>query len=106
MANDIFQAIADPTRREILSLIAKKPMKIGSVTERFNISRTAVYKHIKILAYYGLIRINKKGREHYCEADFSNLKEISDWIARYKMSGKRNKSKKRINKHTEVNYGC
>ena len=89
MANDIFRAIADPTRREILGLISKGPVKTGTLTENFGISRAAVYKHIKILAFYGLLKINKKGREHYCEADFSKLKEVADWIDRYKLSRRR-----------------
>ncbi len=84
MRRDTFQAIADPTRREILSMIAYKPLNVNSVAENFDVSRTAVYKHIKILKECGLVIITKHGREHFCEAKLEKLGEVSDWIEQYK----------------------
>ena len=83
MRRDTFQAIADPTRREILGLIAKESLNINSVTGNFDVSRTAIYKHIKILTECGLIIIKQKGRERYCEARMEKLHEVSDWVSQY-----------------------
>jgi DNA-binding transcriptional ArsR family regulator len=83
MTRDLFQAIADPTRREILKLIFHRSLNIGTIAESFNVSRTAVYKHIKILINCDLIKVRKKGRERYCEAKLDKLKEISDWVEQY-----------------------
>jgi DNA-binding transcriptional ArsR family regulator len=84
MRRDTFQAIADPTRREILNMISFKPMNVNSVAENFDVSRTAVYKHIKILTECGLIVIKQHGRERYCEARLEKLGEVSDWIEKYR----------------------
>jgi DNA-binding transcriptional ArsR family regulator len=83
MRRDTFQAIADPTRREILGLIANQSLNINSVAGNFDISRTAIYKHIKILKECGLIVIKPQGRERYCEAKMEKLHEVSDWVAQY-----------------------
>ncbi len=84
MRRDVFQAIADPTRREILGLIAHKTLNVNAVTENFDVSRTAVYKHIKVLTECGLIVIHQEGRERFCEAKLQKLEEVSDWVAQYK----------------------
>jgi DNA-binding transcriptional ArsR family regulator len=84
MRRDVFQAIADPTRREILKMIAKEPLNVNSVAENFDVSRTAIYKHIKILIECGLVDMHQKGRERYCEAKPERLKEVSDWVEQYK----------------------
>ena len=83
MRRDTFQAIADPTRREILNMIAYKPLNVNSVAENFKVSRTAIYKHIKILTECGLVNIKQSGRERYCEAKLEKLTEVSDWIQQY-----------------------
>jgi DNA-binding transcriptional ArsR family regulator len=83
MRRDTFQAIADPTRREILGLIANQSLNINSVAGNFDVSRTAIYKHIKILTECGLIVIKPQGRERYCEAKMEKLHEVSDWVAQY-----------------------
>lgn len=77
---DIFQAIADPTRREIIQMVARKSLNMDAVAENFPVSRTAVYKHIKVLTECGLITISQKGRERYCEAKLEKLDKISSWI--------------------------
>lgn len=84
MRRDVFQAIADPTRREILGMIADEPLNVNSVAEHFNVSRTAIYKHIKILIECGLVDVEQKGRERFCEARLEGLSEVSDWLSQYK----------------------
>ncbi len=84
MRRDVFQAIADPTRREILGMIAEEPLNVNSVAEHFDVSRTAIYKHIKILIECGLVDVQQKGRERYCEAKLEKLGEVSDWVEQYR----------------------
>src|SRR5258705_8844102 len=84
MRRDVFQAIADPTRREIISMIAHQTLNLNSVAEKFHVSRPAISKHIKILTECGLITIKQQGRERYCEAKLKKLNEVSDWVAQYK----------------------
>lgn len=81
---DVFQAIADPTRREIIDLVAARSLPVNSIAENFEISRPAVSKHIKILDECGLIVIRKKGRKRYCRADLRKLKEVVEWAERYR----------------------
>ena len=81
---DVFQAIADPTRREIISLIAKQPLNLNSVAEKFDMSRQAVSLHVKILEECGLIMLKQQGRERFCEARLEKLGEVSEWIEQYK----------------------
>ncbi|HTA62334.1 MAG TPA: metalloregulator ArsR/SmtB family transcription factor [Bacteroidia bacterium] len=80
---DVFQAIADPNRRAIISLLAHKKLTLNGVAEHFDVSRPAISKHIKILTECGLITINQQGRERYCEAKFEKLSEVSDWVEQY-----------------------
>jgi DNA-binding transcriptional ArsR family regulator len=84
MRRDVFQAIADPTRREIINLIAHKSLNLNAVAENFDVSRPAISKHIKILMECGLLIINQQGRERYCEAKLEKLTEVSDWIEQYR----------------------
>lgn len=83
MQRDVFQAIADPTRRKIIDLIAHRSLPINEVAEQFEISRPAISKHIKILDECGLVIIQKKGRKRYCRADVRKLKKVSDWAIKY-----------------------
>jgi DNA-binding transcriptional ArsR family regulator len=84
MRRDVFQAIADPTRREIINLIAHKSLNLNAVAENFDVSRPAISKHIKILMECGLLVINQQGRERFCEAKLEKLTEVSDWIEQYR----------------------
>lgn len=84
MRRDVFQAIADPTRREIIGVIARGSLNLNSVAETFDISRQAVSKHIKILTECGLITIKQRGRERYCEAKLEKLNEVSAWVEQYR----------------------
>jgi DNA-binding transcriptional ArsR family regulator len=84
MKRDVFRAIADPTRREIINLIAHRSLNLNSVAENFDVSRPAISKHIKILTECGLIVIKQIGRERYCEASLKQLNEVSNWVERYR----------------------
>ncbi|MES2616584.1 MAG: metalloregulator ArsR/SmtB family transcription factor [Bacteroidota bacterium] len=84
MRRDVFQAIADPTRREIIHLLANQSLNLNAVADRFDVSRPAISKHIKILTECGLIVIKPQGRERYCEAKLEKLNEISHWVEQYK----------------------
>jgi|SRR5688572_4123951 len=84
MRRDVFQAIADPTRREILNMIAHKSLNVNSVAGNFLVSRTAIYKHMKILSECGLVVIKQQGRERYCEARLKKLSQVSNWVEQYR----------------------
>jgi len=84
MRRDVFQAIADPTRREIIQLLARQPLTINAVADNFDISRPAISRHVRILMECGLLVIRKEGRERFCQADLRKLKQVSDWTDRYK----------------------
>lgn len=81
---DVFQAIADPTRRAILLLIAAQAMTPNSLAEEFHTSRQAVSKHIRILTECELVKQEKKGREIYYHIDATKMKEIDKWIEQFK----------------------
>jgi len=85
MRRDVFQAIADPTRRTIIDMIAHQSLNLNAVAENFDISRPAISKHIKILTECGLIVIKQQGRERYCEAQLQKLNEVSNWIEQYRV---------------------
>jgi len=84
MRRDVFQAIADPTRRDIIGLIAHRSLNLNAVAGHFDISRPAISKHIKILTQCGLVTIRQRGRDRYCEANFKKLNEVADWIEQYR----------------------
>lgn len=84
MRRDVFQAIADPTRRAILALLAVQTLTMTSIADHFNVTRPAISKHVKILAECGLLSIKQQGRERYCEAKLNKLHEVSDWIEQYR----------------------
>ncbi|HJY64136.1 MAG TPA: metalloregulator ArsR/SmtB family transcription factor [Ignavibacteria bacterium] len=85
MRRDVFHAIADPTRRQILGLISAQQLTLNGVAEKFKISRPAISKHVKILKECGLITIKKKGRERFCEPKLEKLKEVSIWVEKYRI---------------------
>ncbi len=84
MRRDVFQAIADPTRRAIINMIAHETLNLNAVAGHFDISRPAISKHIKILTECGLITIKQQGRERYCEAKLQQLGEVADWVEQYR----------------------
>ena len=76
MPRDVFQAIADPTRREIINLVAKQSLNLNSIAENFDISRPAISQHIKLLTECGLIVIRQEGRERYCDIQPEKLMRL------------------------------
>jgi len=81
---DVFQAIADPIRRQIIDLVAFQPLNLNAIAAEFEVSRQAVSVHVKILTECGLLVITQKGRERYCEARLDQLGDVSSWIEPYK----------------------
>jgi DNA-binding transcriptional ArsR family regulator len=81
---DIFQAIADPTRRAIIALIAMQAMTPNALAEHFNTSRQAVSKHIKILTECELVKQEVSGREIYYQLEISKMKEIDKWLEQFR----------------------
>lgn len=80
MRRDIFQAIADPTRRAIIALLAVQAMTPNAIAEHFNSSRQAVSKHIRILTECDLLNQDVKGREIYYELQYEKLKELDIYL--------------------------
>lgn len=84
MRRDVFQAIADPVRRDIIELISKETLTVNDVAAKFNISRPAISKHIKILHECNIIVIQKEGRKRYCKIQPQHLVPAFLWIEQYK----------------------
>ena len=84
MRRDIFQAIADPTRRAILVLIAAQAMTPNSLAEHFDTTRQAVSKHLKILIECELVKQEYQGREIYYELEIKKMKEIDKWLEQFR----------------------
>lgn len=81
---DIFQAIADPTRRAIIALIALQPMTPNAIAENFNTTRQAVSKHLRILTECELVKQEYQGREIYYSLEINKMKEIDKWLNQYR----------------------
>ena len=84
MRRDVFQAIADPTRRAIITLIALHAMTPNAIAEHFDISRQAVSKHLKILNECELVKPQQQGREIYYQLEIEKMKEIDEWLEQYR----------------------
>src|SRR5690606_32611398 len=84
MRRDIFQAIADPTRRAIIALIALQAMTPNAIAEHFETSRQAVSKHLRILTECELVVPEQKGREIYYSLEIDKMKEIDAWLEQYR----------------------
>lgn len=84
MRRDIFQAIADPTRRAIIALIALQPMTPNSLAENFDTTRQAISKHLKILTECELVKQEQQGREIYYFLEIEKMKEIDKWLEQFK----------------------
>ncbi len=81
---DVFQAIADPTRRAIISLIALQAMTPNALAEHFHTSRQAVSKHIRILSECNLLKQEQQGREIYYSLEIEKMKEIDKWLSQFR----------------------
>lgn len=84
MLDQVYGAIADPTRRSILSLLAEGEMNVGSLAERFPISLNGVSKHVKVLERAGLVERTIQGREHRLRLNAEPLREASMWLDHYR----------------------
>ena len=84
MRRDVFQAIADPTRRAIIVLIALQAMTPNALAEHFDTTRQAVSKHLKILSECEIITQEQKGREIYYTLEINKMKEIDQWLEQFK----------------------
>ena len=80
---DVFQAIADPNRRKIIDLLARKPLTLNAIADEFRISRPAVSQHIKHLTECGIVEIEQVGRERYCVIKPQNLIPAFLWLEKY-----------------------
>ena len=84
MKRDVFQAIADPTRRAIIALIAIQAMTPNAIAENFHTTRQAVSKHLRILTECELVTQEQKGREIYYSLEIAKMKEIDEWLEQYR----------------------
>jgi len=86
MRRDIFQAIADPTRRAIITLIAMQAMTPNAIAENFHTTRQAISKHLRILTECEVVKQEQRGREIYYQLEVSKLKEMDQWINQVRKS--------------------
>ncbi len=84
MRRDVFQAIADPTRRAIISLIALTAMTPNAIAEHFDSSRQAISKHIQVLVECDLVKQSQQGREIYYQLNVKKMKEIDKWLEQFR----------------------
>ena len=84
MKRDVFQAIADPTRRAIIALVAVQAMTPNAIAEHFDTSRQAVSKHLRILTECELVTQEQKGREIFYRLEIDKMKEIDEWLEQYR----------------------
>jgi|SRR5690606_3288398 len=84
MRRDIFQAIADPTRRAIIALIALQAMTPSAIAEHFEATRQSISKHLRILTECDLIKQEQKGREIYYQLEIDKMKEIDQWLEQFR----------------------
>jgi len=84
MRRDVFQAIADPTRRAIIALIAPQAMTPNAIADNFNSTRQAVSKHLRILMECELVKQENQGREIYYSLKIEKMKEIDNWLEQYR----------------------
>lgn len=80
---DVYKAIADPTRRAIIDLVAEKPININAIADKFDMSRPAVSRHIRVLRDNGLVGVDQQGRDRFLYLQLEALKEIQFWLKKY-----------------------
>ena len=81
---DVYQAIADPTRRAIINMIASEPHNVNAIAEKFDVSRQAISLHIQMLIDCGLLVVKQQGRERFCKAQLEQLGEVSAFVDQYR----------------------
>lgn len=84
MRRDIFQAIADPTRRAIIALLALQAMTPNAIADNFHTTRQAVSKHLRVLSECALVRQERKGREIYYTLEIDRMKELDAWLVQFR----------------------
>ena len=84
MRRDVFQAIADPTRRAIITLIALQAMTPNAIAEHFDTTRQAVSKHLRILTECELVSQKQQGREIYYQLEINKMKQIDKWLEQFR----------------------
>ncbi|HEY9005483.1 ArsR/SmtB family transcription factor [Ohtaekwangia sp.] len=84
MRRDIFQAIADPTRRAIITLITVQAMTPNAIAEHFDTTRQAISKHLKVLTECELVKQEHRGREIYYQLEIDKMKEIDKWLEQFR----------------------
>lgn len=84
LRRDIFQAIADPTRRAILVLLTTQAMTAGAIANNFNVARPTVSKHLQILHECELVEANQQGREIYYQLKIDKMKEVDKWLEQFR----------------------
>jgi DNA-binding transcriptional ArsR family regulator len=104
---DVYQAIADPTRRAIVDIIAAEPQNITSIAAQFDMSQQAISLHIKVLTDCGIVIIKQQGRDRFCEADLRQLGEVAEWIDQYRLhwESRLDKLEKYVAKLKKERYG-
>ena len=80
MRRDVFNALADPTRRGILISLAHEAQNVNALAEKFDMTRQAVSLHVKYLQECGVITITKEGRERLCHLEAQKLSEVAEWL--------------------------
>lgn len=80
---DVFQAIADPTRRAIIRLIADEPANVNTIADQFDVTRQAISLHLKVLTECGLLSIRQQGRERFYKSRPEKLKVVNTWLRQY-----------------------
>ncbi len=84
MRRDVFQALADPTRRAILISLQKESLNVNTIAEQFDMTRQAVSHHVKYLKECGVITIQQQGRQRFCRLEAQELAKVDDWLAPFK----------------------
>lgn len=84
MRRNVFNAIADHTRRDILLSLTKESKNVNALAEQFDMTRQAVSLHLKYLEECGVISIKKEGRERHCHLEANKLAEVNDWLLPFK----------------------
>lgn len=81
---DVYQAIADPTRRAIINMIATEPHNVNAIADKFDVTRQAISLHVQVLIDCGLIKVKQQGRDRFCEAQLDQLSEVAVWVDQYR----------------------
>jgi len=104
---DVYQAIADPTRRAIINIIAKEPQNMTAIASQFDMTQQAISLHVKVLTDCGLVIIKQQGRDRFCEADLSKLGEVAEFIDQYRLhwENRLDKMEKYVAKLKKERYG-